>query len=76
MNKTMKICAALWDFITDNNIATDAEISLVTNINGYSEDTLFDIIYARTGLRSIEQCYDEGYFITNEIRDYYNIEEA
>jgi hypothetical protein len=46
----------LWDFITVNEIATDDEIRLVTNINGYNEETLNDIIYARTGYRDYEQC--------------------
>ncbi len=49
----------IWDLIVDLNIATDDEINLVTDINGYSEETLMDIIYARTGLRSLEQVFDE-----------------
>ena len=49
----------IWDLIVDLNIATDDEINLVSDINGYSEETLMDIIYARTGLRSLEQVFDE-----------------
>lgn len=46
----------LYDFIINNDIATEEEITLVTNINGYSEDTLQDIIRVRTEYRSMEQC--------------------
>lgn len=40
-------------------IATDDEIKLVTDINGLTEETLNDIIYARTGYHSIEQLQNE-----------------
>ena len=53
--------AMLWDFIVDNNIATEDEVRLVSYINGLNEETMTDIIYAKTGLRSYEQCKDEGY---------------
>ena len=39
------------------NIAEDQEIDLVCNINGFNEETLNDILYARTGYRSLEQYY-------------------
>lgn len=52
--------AMLWDFIVDNNIATEDEVRLVTDINGLNEETMTDIIYAKTGLRSYEQCKDEA----------------
>jgi len=32
---------------------------LITNINGYSIDTLNDCIYARYGYRSYEQMHEE-----------------
>lgn len=51
--------AMLWDFIVDNNIATEDEVRLVTDINGLSENTMTDIIYAKTGLRSYEQCTEK-----------------
>lgn len=65
----------LWDFIVDNNIATEDEIGLVSDINGLSEDTMTDIIYAKTGLRSYEQCVDEGYSGTDELDSYYCLNE-
>ena len=36
------------DFIIDFGIATEKEVSLVTSINGYNEDSLNNIIYSRT----------------------------
>ena len=42
----------LWDNLIDNGIATESELQLVTCINGYSVETLNDVLYARTGERS------------------------
>ena len=67
--------AMLYDFIVDNNIATEDEVKLVTNINGWSEETMTDIIFARTGLRSYEQCVDDGYTGTDDLDRYYGIDE-
>lgn len=66
----------LWDFITVNEIATDDEIRLVTNINGYNEETLNDIIYARTGYRDYEQCMDDNYAGDADLDVYYGINES
>ncbi len=71
----MNIEAELYDFIVDNNIATEEEVRLVTNINGWNEETMFDIIFARTGLRSYEQCIDEGYTGSSDLDDYYGLNE-
>lgn len=70
----MELENAWWDFILTNNIATEDEMRLVTDIDGYNEQSFLDILYARTGLRSIEQAYDEGYSVTNELLDYYGVE--
>lgn len=67
--------AMLWDFIVDNNIATEDEVRLVSDINGFNEETMTDIIYARTGLCSYEQCKDEGYSGTDELDSYYCLNE-
>jgi hypothetical protein len=48
----------IWDFLLDNCIATKEELKLITCINGYNEEALNDILYARTGYRSIEQFND------------------
>ena len=45
----------MWRWLIDVGIATTAELSLITDINGYNMDTLNDVLYARTGYRSREQ---------------------
>ena len=49
----------LWTRIVEYGIATEQEIDLVTDICGYNEKALNDIIYARTGYRDIES-YEES----------------
>jgi hypothetical protein len=49
----------IWDYIIDNSIASEEALTLITNINGYSVDTLNDVIYAMTGYRSMEQLEGE-----------------
>lgn len=49
----------LWDYLVNHSVATQDELELITSINGYSIDTLNDVIYARTGYRNLEQLQDE-----------------
>jgi hypothetical protein len=49
---------ALWIEIVELGIATEEELQLITCINGYNEETLNSVIYARTGYRSINQLND------------------
>lgn len=65
----------LWKFIIDNNIATESELQLVTNINGWTEETMNDVIYAKKGLRNYEQCTSEGYTGTDKLDSYYCLDE-
>ena len=44
-----------YDYIVDNQIATESEIALVCSINGTSKESLNDIIYSKTGYRSVDQ---------------------
>ena len=50
----------LWDYLVNNSIATQEELELITSINGYSIDTLNDVIYARTGYHDLEQLQEES----------------
>lgn len=43
------------EFLIKYGIATKEEIQLVMCINGYTEEAINDILYARTGYRDIEQ---------------------
>ena len=52
MDKLVKI----YDFIIDNEIATDEEISLCRCLCGWNEEMLNGIIYARTEYHDREQC--------------------
>lgn len=69
---------AIWDFITQNEIATEEELQLVTCINGYSVDTLNDIIFARTAYRSMEQaaeCEPDCYLLPDDYVEEHESEE-
>lgn len=73
-----KIEDLIYDFIRDNEIATEEEISLVTNICGYNVEALNNIIWCRTGYHDAEQCYDcepENYYLSEELKDYYGLNE-
>ena len=73
MSKSIE--SMLWDFIIDNNIATESELQLVTSINGLTDETMNDVIYAKKGLRDYEQCMSEGYTGTDELDSYYCLDE-
>ena len=47
------------DYLIECGIATEDEIQLVTTINGFTIETLDDILYARTGYRTLEQYKDD-----------------
>ncbi len=49
----------IWDYLLEDGIATEAELSLVTSINGYNEESLNSILYARTGYKDIEQITED-----------------
>ena len=51
MNKIDEIHDAFLKY----GIATEDEINLVTTINGTSVETYYDILYVRTGFRSLGQ---------------------
>lgn len=51
----------IWDAIIMYGIATEEELQLVTCINGYNEEALNDVVYIRTGYRTIEQ-FLEGFW--------------
>ena len=49
----------LWDNLINGGYFTEEELELVTNINGYSLETLEDAIYARHGVRDWDQLQEE-----------------
>lgn len=58
----------MWDLL-ENYCCSEETIRVVTSINGYSEETMLDILYATTGLRSFEQLADEYGLIEEEYDD-------
>lgn len=46
-------------WLVECGVATQEEIDLVTDINGWNEESMLDILFARTGLRDIEQFCNE-----------------
>lgn len=44
-----------YDLIIELGIATDEELKLITGINGFSIESLNDVIYYKTGYHDISQ---------------------
>ena len=55
MKKDFKDVNELWDELLECDLFTYEELQLITNINGYSVETLNDAIFARYGYRDLEQ---------------------
>lgn len=50
---------AIWDLFVELGICSEETLSVVTAINGYNDETFEDILYATSGLRSLEQLVDD-----------------
>lgn len=48
----------LVDTMVELGVCNDDEVRLVSAINGYSLESMLDILYVRTGYRSLEQLFD------------------
>lgn len=58
----MENVADVYDYLIANNLFTEDELNLVTNVSGWSIETLNKCIYARYGMHDLEQLIDEdGY---------------
>ena len=51
----MENVVALYDELVSRYLFTQAELDLITGINGFSIETLNDCIYSRFGYRSLAQ---------------------
>ena len=51
-NKTL---TDTWEYLVEREIATEDELQLITDINGYNIEALNSVIYARTGYHDLEQ---------------------
>ena len=45
----------LWDGMILHNLATQETLKIITSINGYTLETLLDVLYVVTGYRSWDQ---------------------
>jgi hypothetical protein len=54
----MKNIEKIHDTLIELGFATEDEITLVTSINGTNEEAYNDILFVRTGYRSLEQLND------------------
>ena len=50
----------VWDYLLEMGICTKDELQLITNINGYNDETMNAVIYAKTGYRHLDQLKEEG----------------
>ena len=55
----MKKVNDVYNALIDDHGVSEEALQLVTNINGYSLDTLNDVIYAIFGYHSLEQLLEE-----------------
>lgn len=44
----------MWDALIEQGVS-EQTLQIITSINGYSMDTLNDVLYAATGYRSLDQ---------------------
>lgn len=51
----------VYNHLVDNHYFTSEELNLITNINGYTVDTLNDCLYSKYGYRDLEQLLEEEY---------------
>ena len=49
----------MWDYLKENVGVSEQTFQVVTDINGYSEQTMLDILYVVTGYRNFEQLEKE-----------------
>lgn len=49
----------IWDLFLSYDVCSEETLRVVTAINGYSLQTMKDILFATTGLRNLEQFINE-----------------
>ena len=59
-----------YDYLIDSSIASEETINIITDINGYNEQTLDNVLYCVTGYRDIKSYL---YYEDNEtFKKYYS----
>lgn len=49
----------MWEYLEETIGVSQETLDVVTSINGFSEETMLDILYAVTGYRSFDQLEEE-----------------
>lgn len=49
----------MWNYLEEVVGVSEQTLQVVTDINGYNEQTMLDILYAVTGYRNFEQLEEE-----------------
>lgn len=62
-----------YDYLINMEIVSEETLDTITAINGYSEETLDDVLYVKSGYRDIEQYLE--YEDMETYREYYENEE-
>lgn len=56
-----------YNYLIDYELVDERTLDIITNINGYNDDTLNDVLYVVSGYRDIEQ------YLEYEDRENYNL---
>ena len=48
----------MWDYLIDLGV-NEQTLQIITSINGFSEETMLDVLYAATGYRNFDQLEEE-----------------
>lgn len=48
-----------WDLLVESGLVSNETLEIITSINGYSEDTLNDVLYVTTGYRNFDQWLED-----------------
>lgn len=59
-----------YNYLIDTSIVSEETVNIITDINGYSKNTLDDILYCKTGYRDIKSylCYEDN----ETFKEYYS----
>lgn len=63
----------IYNYLLENCIVGEEALDLITDINGFNEETLNDILFAKTGYRDMEQYLE--YEDKETYNEYYGEEE-
>ena len=55
----LDLAAALYLQLVERELFTEAELKLLTDINGFTVETLNDCLFSRYGYRSLDQMLEE-----------------